>query len=105
MKTMPYIALLYSLIVILSGMISFAYENNLIALIVESLCGAIIFANVFCMIREKRASYYILCALSILLEINYGYIFFRSPYFFSGLLAALSFFIFISSLLKTFNFE
>lgn len=103
MKTTAYISLVYGLIVILSGVMAFRFENNIISLFIEVLAGIIITGNVFFMMREKKASFYVLVILSFLLAIFYGYNFSKTNQFFHGILAAISFFVFIFELLKIFK--
>ncbi|NGX34045.1 MAG: hypothetical protein K1060chlam1_00392 [Candidatus Anoxychlamydiales bacterium] len=100
MKTTSFISLIYGLIIILSGIMAFRFTNQLTSLVVEVGLGIVILANVFFMMMEKKPSFYILLVLSFLLAIFYGYNFSQTHQFFQGVLAALSFFVFIYELLK-----
>ncbi len=100
MKTTAYLSLIYGLIIILSGIMSFRFMGRLIPFIIEVGLGSIILANVIFMILEKKLSFYVLLILSLLLAIFYGYNFSHSNHFFQGVLASISFFIFIYELLK-----
>lgn len=103
MKTSSFISLIYGLIVILNGIMSFRFENNLTALLVEVPLGVIIIGNIFFMMNEKKFSFYVLFIVSFLLAIFYGYNFSQNYHFFNGLLTAISFFVFVHELLKIFK--
>ena len=103
MKTTAYISLIYGLIVILSGLMAYRFSNNVFSLFIEVLIGIIILINVFFMMKEKKMSFYILCVLSFLLTIFYGYNFSLDTQFFQGILTIISFFIFVYELIKIFK--
>jgi len=103
MKTTSFISLIYGLIIILSGIMAYRFTNQLTSLIVEVGLGIIIAANIFFMMMEKKISFYLLLALSFILTIFYGYNFSQTTQFFQGVLAAISFFVFIYELLKIFK--
>jgi hypothetical protein len=103
MKTTAYISLLYGLIIILSGIMAYRFENNTISLYIEIPIGIIIIGNVFFMMKSKKLSFYLLLGLSLLLTIFYGYYFSKTYQFFNGLLAGISFFVFIYEFLKVFK--
>lgn len=103
MKISPFVSFIYGLIVILSGIMSFRFENKLIALLIEIPLGAIIIGNAFFMMLEKKLSYYVLLILSFLLAIYYGYNFSQTTHFFPALLTGISFFVFVHELLKIFR--
>ena len=103
MKTTAYVSLIYGLVIILSGIMAFRFENSFISFFVEIGAGIIILGNVFFMIKEKTLSFYVLLILSFLLAIFYGYNFYKSYQFFPGLLTAISFFVFVYELLKIFK--
>jgi len=103
MKTTAYLSLIYGLIIILSGIMAYRFTNLFSHLIIEVGLGIIIVGNVMFMLMEKKISFYVLMILSFLLAIFYGYNFSQTTQFFQGVLAAISFFVFILELLKILN--
>jgi len=103
MKTTAYISLIYGLIIILSGIMAFRFDDSIASLFVEVIAGIIILANVFFMMMEKKISFYVLFIISLLLAVFYGYNFSQTTQFLQGILAAISFFIFVYEFLKIFK--
>jgi len=103
MKTTAYISLIYGLIVILSGVMAFRFDDSLPSLFIEVFLGIFLLGNVFFMMIGKKFSFYVLFIISLLLAVFYGYNFSQSNQFFQGILAAISFFIFIYEFLKIFK--
>jgi hypothetical protein len=103
MKTTAYVFILYGLIVLLSGISSFRFLGYRFAYIVESLAGIFILLGAIFLLLEKKPAMYLLCFLSLLLTIFYGYFFYSTTMFFPGLLTAVSFFTFITTLINLFK--
>ena len=100
MKTTAYISFIYSLIVIVGGVMSYRFANSVLSLFVEVFFGIIIFVNVFFMIREKKFSFYVVLVLSLLLAMFYGYNFSQTNQFFQGLMTGISIFVAAYEFLK-----
>ncbi len=103
MKTTAYMTLLYSLIVILGGIMSFRYADMTISLFVEVFLGIILFISSLFMLKEMMFSFYSAAILSLLLAIFYGYNFSQTHLFFQGIMSAISIFIFVFEIIKIFR--
>ena len=64
--------------------------------------SVLIMMAAYFMMREKKLSFYILMVLSFVLTFFYGINFSKTHQFFQGLLALISFFVFIFEMLKVF---
>ncbi len=93
MKTVAHLSLIYGLIVILGGIMAFAYNDSTISLFAEIFTGIIIFVSAILMIKEKKYAFYTVLILSLLLTIFYGYNFSQTTEFFQGIMAAISIFV------------
>jgi len=103
MQAIPYLTLVYSLIVILSGIMDYQHTDRYLALFLEALLGAVIFVCSLFMIKNKIIAHYISAACSFFLIIYYGYFFASTIHFFPGVLTALSAYIFVMQFIKIFR--
>jgi len=103
MKTTPFLTLIYSLIVILSGFMDYQNTDRYLAIFFEAPIGVIIFLSAIVMIKDKTYTYYISAIFSFFLIIYYGYYFASTTNFFPGLMTAISAYIFVMQFIKIFK--
>jgi len=100
MKTSSFSTFIYSIIIVLHGIMAYSAYDNINYLVFEALIGLILFINCFFQIKDKKFSYIIVLVLSSLLSVYYGYNFYIKLDFFQGLMTAVSVFIFLLELFK-----
>jgi len=103
MQATPYLTLVYSLIILLSGIMDYQHTDRYLALFYEAASGVVIFICSLFMIKNNIMAHYISAGCSFLLIIYYGYFFASTTNFFPGLLTALSAYIFVMQFIKIFR--
>ena len=103
MGTIPYLTLLYGLIVILSGLMDYQHTDRFLAIFFEAPLGALIFISSLFMIKNKALAHYIAATCSFIMIIYYGYFFASTVNFFPGILTAVSAYIFVMQFIKIFR--
>ena len=103
MKIASYTALLYGLIVILSGCMEFRISGSYLALFFESFLGALIFVLAILALNNKKYAVYVIAAAALFLMIYYGYFFSLSSNFIPGFLTAVSGYILFIYAMKIFK--
>jgi len=103
MKLSSFFTLIYAIIVLLSGFMSFQYADHMPGLYFESLLAFVLLVNSYFMMKGKKIADYVALTCSLALLIFYGYLFSESPEFFEGVLTGLSVFMVIILVIKLFK--
>ena len=103
MKKITYFTLVYAIIVLLGGIMSFWHTGHLGSFFFEILGGIVIFGGCYFVEKNKRISYFIIPCIGLILTIYYGYYFSTLKSFYPGIMAAISVFFVGAYIFEIFN--
>ncbi len=100
MKTYAFSTFVFGLIILLSGILGIQYTTNDMSYVPEIIAGVLIFSSSLFMLKNKMWPHYFVLVLSIGLFILFGFKFYKTTSFSTGVLAALSAFSFFVHFIK-----
>lgn len=98
MRKIVYYTVLYSVFVVLGGIMSFFHGKNISSFFFEILGGSVLLGSVYFITKRNKYIYFVNIFIAIVLIIFYGYHFSSQKNFYAGLMALITAF-FIGSYL------
>lgn len=100
MKRLIFFLIVYSILVLLGGTMSFWHAGKISSLFFEILGGALLFLCLYFLIKKKNIAHLFIFAISSILLFFYGYFFYMTNGFFEAIMAAISAFIAFSNVME-----
>jgi uncharacterized membrane protein (UPF0136 family) len=103
MRKIIFFLIVYSILVLLGGTMSFWHGKKFISLFFEIFGGILLFGSVYFLTKEKKIVHLFVAFIATVLLVYYGYFFYTTTGFFEGVMAAVSAFVAFSNVMEYFK--
>jgi len=103
MRSVTFFFIIYSILVLLGGIMSFWHGDRILSLYFEIMGSVFLFICLYFLQKRKKNVHIFIATISTILFVYYGYFFYIRLGFFEGIMAAISAFIIFANLNEYFK--